>query len=470
MININFLLIIFQVFLLQNASASFQDNLFKEITDENKGENVIFSPLSLYQVISLVLNGGSGKTREEIFKVLFPDKDLNEQLIKDINSNIEKIVTDLKPESEDNIGDAEDEFQIAEEAEDGNTDDRVTFNNVNALFYREGISFKDEFKEICTQYNTSYFKLESVEQVNNYVSEHTNGKIKNMINSIDNALFMIINALYFKGSWDEKFDESETEKRAFKNSNGIVMVDTMYQKYDNGLYYEDEKVQMISLSYRSYNIPYKMTIILPNEKEYSSPMDYLNKEKINFHEISSKLNDEENIHLYLPKFTYESEIDFTSILEKLGMKSAFTDSADFSNLVNGQCFISKLFQKTYINLNENGTEAAAATAIEIVGSPENQEVEIQHYMYVNHSFIYMIESDEIKDIDNHNIMPFIGIVNYIDPTEDPTDDPTDEPKDDPTEKPKDDPTDEPEKILPVNLGNNSKVSFGIICFILLSYL
>ena len=82
----------------------------------------------------------------------------------------------------------------------------------------------------------------------------------------------------------------------------------------------------------------------------------------------------------------------------------------------------------------------------------------------------MIESDEIKDIDNHNIMPFIGIVNYIDPTEDSKDDPTEKPTDDTTEKPKDDPTDEPEKILPVNLGNNSKVSFGIICFILLSYL
>ena len=282
-----------------------------------------------------------------------------------------------------------------------------------------------------------------------------------------------------KDPWDEKFDESETEKRAFKNPNGIAMVDTMYQKYESGKYYEDEKVQMISLSYKSSNIPYKMTIILPNEKEYSSPMDYLNKEKINFHEISSKLNDEENIHLYLPKFTYESEIDFTSILEKLGMKSAFTDSADFSNLVNGQCFISKSFQKTYINLNENGTEAAAATAFIISGcSLQDQKVEIEHYMYVNHSFIYMIESNEIKDIDNHNIMPFIGIVNYIDPTEDPTDDTTDEPKDDPTEKPKDDttekpkddPTDEPEKILPVNLGNNSKVSFGIICFILLSYL
>ena len=434
MINRNFLLIIFQVFLLQNASASFQDNLFKEITDENKGENVIFSPLSLYQVISLVLNGASGKTREEIFKVLFPDKDLNEQLIKDINSNIEKIVTDLKPEPEDNIGDVKDEFLMAEYY---NTDNRVAFNNANALFYREGISFKDKFKEVCTQYNTSYLKLESAEQVNNYVSNHTNGKIKNIIDSIDNiTLMMIINALYFKGSWDEKFYESATKKRAFKNPNGIVMVDTMYQNYEYGLYYEDEKVQMISLPYRSYNIPYKMTIILPNEKIYSSPMDYLNQEKINFHEISSKLNYEKNIHLYLPKFKYESMVDVTSILEKLGMKLAFTDSADFSNLVDGQCFISDSFQKTYINLNENGTEAAAATAIEIVGSPENQEVEIEHYMYVNHSFIYMIESNEIKDIDNHNIMPFIGIVNYIKEEEDSTS--------------SDDPTHESEKFLPEN--------------------
>ena len=203
MINRNFLLIIFQVFLLQNASASFQDNLFKEIIDEKKGENVMFSPLSLYQVISLVLNGASGKTREEIFKVLFPDKDLNEQLIKDINSNIEKIVTDLKPEPEDNIGDVKDEFLMAEYY---NTDNRVAFNNANALFYREGISFKDKFKEVCTQYNTSYLKLESAEQVNNYVNNHTNGKIKNIIDSIDNiTLMMIINALYFKGSWDEKF-------------------------------------------------------------------------------------------------------------------------------------------------------------------------------------------------------------------------------------------------------------------------
>jgi len=154
MINRTFLLIILQIFLLQNVSASLQDRVFKEIIDENKGENVIFSPLSFYQVLSLVLNGASGKTREEAFKVLFPDKDLNEQLIKDVNSNIEKIVTDI--ESENNFGAGQGELPMPMVV----GDNKVIFNNVNALFYREGISFKDEFKEICTQYNTSYFKLE----------------------------------------------------------------------------------------------------------------------------------------------------------------------------------------------------------------------------------------------------------------------------------------------------------------------
>ena len=79
-------------------------------------------------------------------------------------------------------------------------------------------------------------------------------------------------------------------------------------------------------------------------------MDYLNEEKINFHEISSKLEYKNNIHLYLPKFKYELKIDVKSLLMKLGMKSAFEfNEADFSNLVDGQCFISDFFQKTYIN-------------------------------------------------------------------------------------------------------------------------
>ena len=104
--------------------------------------------------------------------------------------------------------------------------------------------------------------------------------------------------------------------------------------------------------------------------------------------------------------------------------------------------------------------------------------EIQRYMHVNHSFIFMIESNEIKDTDNNNIMPFVGIVKYIEGEKDTSGNnppANEEPKnstisDEPTDDATDETTDEPRKFLPRNLGNNLKVSFGIICFILLSYL
>ena len=455
-----FFVIIFQVFLLQNTSASLQDTLFKEIVEKYKGENFIFSPLSLYQVLSLVLNGAAGETQKEIFKVLFPDKDFDEQVIKDVNSNIEKIIGDI--ESENN-----------EQA-----DNKVIFNNVNALFALEGINFLDKFKKICTQYNTSYFNLESVEQVNNFVEEHTNGKITDFLDSIGGVLFMIINALYFKGSWEKKFDESLTTKRAFKNSNGTVMVDTMYQEYEDGLYYEDKKVQMFSLPYAHNKLSYKMTIILPNEKKYSSPMDYLNEEKLNFHDISSKLEYKNNIHLYLPKFKNALKIDVKPLLMKLGMNLAFTLEGDFSNLVDDSTHISEFFQKTYVDLNENGTEATAASVAIFVNSTGPIILDdIQRYMHVNHSFIYMIESNEIKDTENNNIMPFIGIVNYLEETKDNNgnsqpgkESPKNSTSSSSSSSTSQTDPDEPRKFLPKNLGTNLKVSFGIICLILLSYL
>jgi serpin B len=120
-----------------------------------------------------------------------------------------------------------------------------------------------------------------------------------------------------------------------------------------------------------------------------------------------------HIHLYLPKFKYALKIDLISILNKLGMELAFIPgAADFSNLVNGACFISQFFQKTYIDLNENGTEAAAATVAVFSNSTGPIILDdIQRYMHVNHSFIYMIRDKSIKDVDNNELMLFIGSCN-----------------------------------------------------------
>ena len=397
-----------------------------------------------------------------ILKMLYPDQIIDNNSLNILNSNIEQIFSIIDSDNSKRNNDMMplEEYEEYEDAE-------IIFNNVNGIFSKKGVELTNQFSQICENYNTSFFELISAEQVNNFCSENTNGKINKIINEIDdNLVLLLINAIYFKGTWLEKFSKENTKNRTFQNyDNSTVEVNTMYQKYSLNLYYEDEKVQIISLPYISKNLGFKMIIILPNIKKYSSPLDYLKKEKINFSDIYSKLESRNNIHLYLPKFNYKFEGSLNDILKDLGMNLAFDEnSANFENLCqNVETHISSIFQSTYIDVNENGTEAAAVTVIPIVGSAF---VEDEYYMYVNHSFIYMIQS-EIKDANNNYLMPFIGIVNKLEEKsgnneEDKNDN---EGKEDTNEKDMDD--DEPSKISPINYGNISKINLTILISLIL---
>ena len=116
----------------------------------------------------------------------------------------------------------------------------------------------------------------------------------------------------------------------------------------------------------------------------------------------------------MPKFKYEFTQGLNPILNDLGMKLAFSENgANFENLCNNvDTYVNSIFQKTYIDVNENGTEAAAVTAGLIYSTSENKHNE-EYYMNVDHSFIYMIKSNKIKDADDKYLMPFIGIVNKL---------------------------------------------------------
>ena len=409
----------------------------------------MISTLSLYQALSLLANGASGETQKEILKVLYPEQNIDNNILNLLNSNIEQIFSIIESENSEKNN----EMMYLE----GGEDSKIKFNNVNGIFSKKGVELTNQFTQICENYNTSFFELISAEQVNNFCSENTNGKINHIINDIDeNLVLMLINVIYFKGTWLEKFKQQDTKNRAFLNyDNSIVKVNTMYQKYYSNLYYEDEKVQIISLPYISNKLGFKMIIILPNIKKYSSPLDYLKKEKINFSDIYSKLESRNNIHLYLPKFNYKFEGNLKDILKDLGMNLAFDgNSANFENLCqNVETYISSIFQSTYIDVNENGTEAAAVTVVPMVGSAF---VEDEYYMYVNHSFIYMIQS-EIKDANNNYLMPFIGIVNKLEEKAGG--------KEDTNKKDIDD--DEPSKISPNNYGNISKINLTILISLIL---
>ena len=241
MISRRFMAIIMLITLIVLSFQGFQDNVFKKILEKNEGKNIMFSPLSIYQILSLLSNGAKENTQKEILKILFPNEEPNEDLINKINSNMKQIISNIESEN----------IQTNNYCFEGAENCKIIFKDVNGIFIKKGVELTNQFTEKCENYNASYFELINAEQINNYCSENTNGKINKVIDQINpNTILMLINAIYFKGIWESKFDKRSTAKKDFQNyNNTIIQVDTMYQNYHNHMYYEDEKVQIISLPY-----------------------------------------------------------------------------------------------------------------------------------------------------------------------------------------------------------------------------
>ena len=378
-------IIIFNSFIICEE-LTFQTQMFKKIHNTTKIEskkNILISPLSVYQIISLLSNGANGKTQEEILKTLLIDENISDKTLDELNSNNENIIKDIK-----NSG----KIKIA-----------------NAILSK--IELLNSYINIGKKYDSYIAKLEGVEQVNDWCREHTNGKITKLIDSLSPDIqIVLLNAIYFYSDWENKFKKKYTEKKNFKNADkSISQVDMMYQtlKYIN--YYEDETIQMIELPYKDNN-NLSMIIILPREDKYSSSYDYLNKENIDFTKLVNNLSKVEEVYFHFPRFEFEYSIQLKDVLKDINMVSAFTTNADFSNINSTiSLYVSEIIQRTYIKVTETGTEAAAVTGVILVGSPPPPE--ITYNMNVNHSFIYMIRDKSIKDVDDNELMLFIGSCN-----------------------------------------------------------
>ena len=338
--------------------------------------------------MSLLSNGASGNTQKEIIQALIPDSKINiktQLKLNDVNSNILRLY------------DSNNKYvKIA-----------------NAILTK--VKIKSHFLKFCKRYNALIDSLKSVVQVNKWCSQKTNGKINHIIDEINEDTKMILlNAIYLKADWKYKFENKNSQKRQFKNSNNqIVEVDTMFQSFDNINYYENENIQMIELPYEDENL--SMIIILPKKEKYSSSLDYMKKEKLDYTKLINKLTLTSDVHLYLPKFKLEYKDSLVNAFKKMKMKLAFSDNAEFPNLNESEPLkISQIIHKTFIQVDEKGTEAAAVTIIEMDDACIliDKEKKIK-YMYVDHSFIYMIKDKRIKDTNGNNMMLFLGVVNNL---------------------------------------------------------
>ena len=382
-------------FIICDNDFTFQTNLFNNLqkltnnklsslTNYNyKKSNICISPISIYQIISLVSNGANGITQEEILQSLFPKNNFDKSIQIKLNLNNENILKLY--EKNENI-------EIA-----------------NAIMSKIPIS--QEFSFICLRYKSFYSILKNVEQVNEWCEEKTHGKIKKIIDDIKDIELILLNAVYFKNEWLFPFEKEATSKQNFYNENKTISkVDMMYKKFFSILYYEDDNIQIIELPYKDENL--SMIIILPSKEKYSSSFDYLNKEKICFLEIIKKLKKKRNVNLNLPKFEFEYETSLKDSFIYLNMKEAFTNNADFSKITQEKKLkINDIIHKTYIKVDEFGTEASAVTALTMFAA--GVLIDNATFMNVDHSFFFLIRDKRILDVDGKELILFIGNVDNL---------------------------------------------------------
>ncbi len=335
--------------MLIEADQAFSYEIFRNTVAFDDEENVIISPLSISMALSMAMNGAEEETYEEMRDVLH----LHAMGKKEINEAFKSLI----------------ELLIE-------LDPKVTLQIANSVWHRLSLPVKEDFLERLTEYygakvqELNFADPASVDIINDWVRENTEGLIETIIDEIpDDMVMYLINALYFKGDWLRPFDTDDTRPGDFRLEDGSsVQVDMMRQESRFATYFSDE-VQMIELPYG--DSLFSMTVLMPNDPEM--PIDRFVEESLSAENLNNwRANlsvGSRDVILQLPKFELEYEIEYNEILKAMGMELAFDEwEADFTGIADvspQNLFISEVKHKTFIRVDEEGTEAAAVTSVGI---------------------------------------------------------------------------------------------------------
>jgi len=339
---------------------NFEIKLFKEISKLNPEKNIIISPLSIYHILSLVANGAKDTTLKELLI------SLEEKNKEEMNKANKSISTAIK-----------------------NYTNEIEF--ANAIFTK--INPENNFIKIIKEYKTEINTLKDVEQINKWCSDNTHGKISKIIESIkpDDAM-ILLNAIYFNGLWKYPFDKKQNNEHNFMNYNKEPKK-TEFMSLENKFnFYEDEEVQAIFLKYQKESL--SALIILPN-KEIDLNEYIQNFENEKFSLIIGK-SSEKDLNINLPKFEISYESEMIPFMKNLGVKEAFTSNADFTGIYKEKnIFINQIMHKTFIKVDEKGTEAASVT-------DANMELSLPLPIDVDHPFLFIVTADDLPS--KHKIL------------------------------------------------------------------
>jgi serine protease inhibitor len=345
-----------------SSDNSFGLKLFSCINANEPDKNVFISPLSVSMALGMALNGANGATLDSM-KYVLEHSGFSLQEINDSYKNISSILTHLDP--------------------------KVVFQIANSLWCRHDLAILPSYLSDCRTYfdaeatSLDFTSPGAVQAINGWVNSKTNGKIPTIIDQIPSEIVLyLINAIYFKGVWTYQFDPTKTTDASFTTSLGNSISCKMMAQKATYAYYASEELQVIDLSYGERS--FSMTIILPAQgKDIDQFAGELTQQQWNG--LVNALDSTE-VDLSMPKFKLEYEKNLNSELHALGMGIAFSDFADFSRITHASLAISEVKHKTFVEVNEEGTEAAAVTSIgfRVTSLPSNPS------MTINRPFIFAI--------------------------------------------------------------------------------
>jgi serpin B len=369
-----------------NANNQFALELYSKLNEKDDG-NIFFSPYSISTALAMTYEGAKGQTADEMQKVFHFPEDANVR-----RPAFAKIYNLLNSGSKD-----------------------YKLNTANALWAQKDYAFLPEYLGLVEKYyggrttNLDFIgETEKSRQIiNTWVEEQTNDKIKDIIppGTLSSLTRLVLtNAIYFKGTWVKEFEKSKTKEQNFKVSADKNVQVPMMRRTDKDAkfnYYENEELQVLEMLYKGEEL--SMLVLLPKDDNLQKLEDSLTLEKIA--EWKNGLS-ERKIDVYMPKFTFETKYFMANTLAEMGMPIAFSpEQADFSGMTgNRNLFISAVIHQAFVEVNEEGTEAAAATIV-VMGKTSAGPMD---YFRADHPFIFIIQERETGSI------LFIGRV--VDPT------------------------------------------------------
>lgn len=346
----------------------FAFDFYKQIFKENS--NTLFSPYSISSALAMTYAGARGNTEKQIANVLNYDSD-QEKTHKGF-------------------------WLLNEHFKNYKSDTVTALYIANALWKDENWWFKKDFLDLTQEYyDAAINPLTTADEINKWVRNNTNNKIKEIVSDSDlnNVRMVLTNAVYFKGNWLKKFKVENTKKDKFLNSE----VEMMYQK-GRFTYFEDEENQVLELPYENKKV--SMIIILP--KENSDIIHLKNIIDRRMYDYYTNSLHSAEVNVYLPIFEINTDYYLKDHLVDMGMVDAFdAASANFTGMSNG-ISLSSVKHKAFIEVNEEGTEAAAVTAVFFIERSANRPEPIT--FKADRPFMFIIKENETGSI------LFIGIL------------------------------------------------------------